>query len=221
MRPGLLVTVARHVPPAAGDLRRVLESREGTLSRGPSHVAWHLLDAVIAGYDQVLHDLRGDVQVLEREAFTNPSAPALSQRIYLLKREALDFRQAAAGLLEPLGELAEGHHGIDGDDGLPDWAGLEERVERLVDRSAAISDLLTGVLSAYQTDVALRQNEDMRKISAWVAIAAVPTLLAGIYGMNFEHMPELRSPLGYPGVLLAMLVICTSLYVLFRRKHWL
>ncbi len=84
-----------------------------------------------------------------------------------------------------------------------------------------VSDLLTGVLTAYQTDVALRQNEDMRKISAWVAIAAVPTMLAGIYGMNFEHMPELSSPWGYPSVLLAMAAICVALYRMFRRRHWL
>ena len=85
----------------------------------------------------------------------------------------------------------------------------------------AVDGLLSGILAAYQTDVALRQNEDMRKISAWVAIAAVPTLLAGVYGMNFEHMPELSHPLGYP-ILLGVMALCSvGLYVIFRTRKWL
>jgi magnesium transporter len=82
-------------------------------------------------------------------------------------------------------------------------------------------DLLTSILSANLTQVGVRQNEDMRKISAWVAIVAVPTLIAGIYGMNFDNMPELRWSFGYPLAIGVMLVICTSLYRYFRHSGWL
>jgi magnesium transporter len=82
-------------------------------------------------------------------------------------------------------------------------------------------DLLSSILQANLTQVTVRQNEDMRKISAWVAIAAVPTLLAGIYGMNFKDMPELGSPLGYPTVITVMLLVCGTLYWRFRKSGWL
>jgi magnesium transporter len=81
--------------------------------------------------------------------------------------------------------------------------------------------MLNSVLSANLTQVTVRQNEDMRRISAWVAIIAVPTAIAGIYGMNFDHMPELRWELGYPGVILVMLSICSGLYFYFKRAGWL
>ncbi|HUG83438.1 MAG TPA: CorA family divalent cation transporter [Euzebya sp.] len=222
MRPGLVVTLTRHTPPETTDLRRQLESRPGPLTHGPGHLVHHLIEAVVAGYGSVLGDLRTDVEVLERAAFSEDHiGDSITRRIYLLKREAIDFQHAAAALIDPLDDLANGDHVIAGDHGTPDWAQTRDRLGRLVDRSAVVSDLLTGVLTAYQTDVALRQNEDMRKISAWVAMAAVPTMVAGIYGMNFDHMPELSARWGYPIVLVATAITCLGLYRLFRHRHWL
>ena len=82
-------------------------------------------------------------------------------------------------------------------------------------------DLLTSVLDANLSQIGVRQNEDMRKISAWVAIAAVPTMIAGIYGMNFEHMPELDLTWGYPAVLAVMVAVCVYLYRRFTHAGWL
>lgn len=218
--PDLLLTIVRHGPSEVRDLRRPLEQTD-TMAHGPWAVVRALMDRVVTGYGQVLTDLRGDVEQLEREAFTDgTNAPNITQRIYLLKREAIDFRQGAAALIDPLDDLADGLVATPGVE-VRSWAVLRDHLSRVVDRSLVVSDLLGGILTAYQTDVALRQNEDMRKISAWVAIAAVPTLLAGIYGMNFDHMPELGLRYGYPALVGVMALVCVGLWVLFRRKDWL
>jgi magnesium transporter len=218
--PELLVTVTRQAPAPIRDLRRLLEASGAAITDGPWAVVHRIIERIVGGYHDVLADLRGDVERLEREAFSDgPTPDGLTQRIYLLKREAVDFRQAAAALIDPLDDLADGMVRADPD--VQGWAVTRDHLNRVLDRSIGVSDLLGGILTAYQTDVALQQNEDMRKISAWVAIAAVPTLLAGVYGMNFENMPELRSDIGYPLVLLAMATICVGLYTAFRRRGWL
>ena len=98
---------------------------------------------------------------------------------------------------------------------------MNDHLIRARDQLDAMRDLLAGSLQANLAQVGVRQNEDMRRISAWVAIIAVPTAIAGIYGMNFQHMPELSWKFGYPGVIALMLVICVSLYAYFRRVGWL
>ena len=103
----------------------------------------------------------------------------------------------------------------------PFFRDVSDALVRSVERARNLYHLLTTVLEANQTQVSIRQNEDMRKITAWVAIAAVPTMLAGIYGMNFDHMPELRSPLGYPAILLLMASVCFLLYRRFKQSEWL
>jgi magnesium transporter len=146
----------------------------------------------------------------------------------MLKREVIEFHQAAAPLTEPLDRLVRGQVPLLHQD-LPEYfRDVQDHLIRVVDQVNGFRDLLTSVLQANLTQVALRQNEvgmrqnaDMRKISAWVAIVAVPTMIAGIYGMNFEHMPELRWVLGYPLALLAMVLACAALYRAFRRNGWL
>jgi magnesium transporter len=95
------------------------------------------------------------------------------------------------------------------------------RLQHLVESTDGLGSLLSNVLQAYLTEVSVRQNDDMRRISAWVAIWAVPTLLAGVYGMNFQHMPELGWRFAYPVVLIVMVAICLVLYRGFRRSGWL
>ena len=125
------------------------------------------------------------------------------------------------GLAPALDRLARGHFAVVPDDLHPYFRDVHDHLLRLDDRVAGFRDLLSSALQANLTQVSVRQNEDMRKISAWVAILAVPTMLAGVYGMNFEHMPELRWELGYPGVLALMLVLCFSLWRYFKRVGWL
>jgi magnesium transporter len=144
-----------------------------------------------------------------------------AERIYRLQREVLSFRKATAPLVEPIEKLARGHYLQIHPEVRDYFRDVNDHLIRVRDQLDAMRDLLSSSLQANLAQVGVRQNEDMRRISAWVAIIAVPTAIAGIYGMNFEHMPELRWELGYPGAVLAMLVICTLLYRYFKKVGWL
>jgi magnesium transporter len=133
----------------------------------------------------------------------------------------LGFRKATAPLVEPVARLAEGKYRHIHPEIHDYFRDVNDHLIRARDQLDAMRDLLAGSLQANLAQVGVRQNEDMRRISAWVAIIAVPTAIAGIYGMNFKHMPELDWGVGYPGALMLMLVICTILYYRFKRAGWL
>jgi magnesium transporter len=143
------------------------------------------------------------------------------ERIYRLKREVLEMHQAIAPLLQPLDDLTRRPLPAVHPDTREYFRDVHDHLLRTVEQVVTFRDLLTSVLEANLTRVSVRQNNDMRKISAWVAIAAVPTMVAGVYGMNFEHMPELHSSWGYPLVVTIMALICLMLYRGFRRSGWL
>jgi magnesium transporter len=145
----------------------------------------------------------------------------VAERNYKLKREVLEFRQAVLPLAEPEEELLTGQEPNTAAVPSEYFRDVHDHVLRAADRIEAIDALLTSVLSANLAQVGVRQNEDMRKISAWVAIIALPTLIAGIYGMNFKHMPELGWVLGYPFALALMAMGSSVLFVIFRRRDWL
>ena len=222
------VVAVRHKPASAlGDVRKQIESRPDLLRYGPGAVLYAILDRVVDDYQPVMDGLDEDIKEVEREVFSaEGSNPA--ERIYLLKREVIEFHQAAAPLTEPLDRLV---HGLV--PGLNDELGeyfrdIQDHLLRVVEVVSGFRELLTSVLQANLTQVAVRQNEtamqqnaDTRKISAWVAIVAVPTMIAGIYGMNFEHMPELTWTFGYPLAVSVMAVSCLVLYRAFRRNGWL
>lgn len=201
-------------------VRQRLESQPALLRRGPIAVLYAVLDRVVDDYLPIVRHIDRDVQQVEEEVFSvdggNPT-----ERIYRLKRQVLGFHQATAGLIEPLDVLTRNRVPLDTEPlakYLRDVGDHAQRVDQQVD---AHRDLLTSILHANLAQVGVRQNEDARRISAWVAIAAVPTLIAGIYGMNFRHMPELDWPWGYPLALLLMAAICVALFRAFRRSGWL
>jgi magnesium transporter len=222
------VVGVRHKPASAlGDVRKQIESRPDLLRLGPATVLYAILDRVVDDYQPVIDGLDEDIKEVETEVFSHEgSNPA--ERIYLLKREVIEFHQAAAPLTEPLDRLALGQvPGLQSDLGQY-FRDIQDHLLRVVETVSGFRELLTSVLQANLTQVALRQNEvamrqnaDMRRISAWVAIVAVPTMIAGIYGMNFEHMPELTWTFGYPLALSVMAVACVALYRAFRRNGWL
>jgi magnesium transporter len=150
-----------------------------------------------------------------------PERKSSAQRIYALKREVLEFTRATAPLVDPIDRLAEGRYALVHDDSRHYFRDVSDHLKRVNDQLESFSDLLTSVLSANLTQVTVQQNEDVRKISAAVAIIAVPTMIAGIYGMNFEHMPELGWQYGYPMALGIMAVVCLALYRYFKRAGWL
>ena len=215
-----VVTVRHGDLSPLGAVRKRLESQPKLLKRGTVAVLYAVLDRVVDDYLPIVRDIDRDVLQVEEEVFSvdggNPT-----ERIYRLKRQVLGFHQAIAGLIEPLDVLVRNRVPLDTSaltKYLRDVADHARRVDGTVD---AQRDLLTSVLQANLAQVGVRQNEDARRISAWVAIAAVPTLIAGIYGMNFEHMPALDERWGYPLVLLVMAAVCIGLFRAFRRSGWL
>lgn len=205
---------------ALTDVRRRLEMRPDLLSLGPGAVLYAVADRVVDDYAPVLVELDNDIEQLETMVFS-PSRANPAERIYKLKREVLEFHKGTQPLLDPLERLSKGELAALSP-GLKDYfRDVHDHLLRAVETLAADREILTSILEANLTQVSVRQNEDMRRISAWVAIAAVPTAVAGIYGMNFDFMPELRWRLGYPLVVGAVAAICVWLYRTFRRSGWL
>jgi magnesium transporter len=219
---GFIVTV-RHG--SAGELSAVraeIEANPERLQHGTGAVLHAIVDHVVDEYSPAIEGLEEDVDQVEEQVFSTQRATGnVSQRIYQLKREVLEFIRATAPLVEPVRKLAEGKHELVHPEVRTYFRDVNDHLIRAHEQLEGFRDLLTSVLEANLTQVGVRQNEDMRKISAWVAIAAVPTMIAGIYGMNFEHMPELGWTYGYPLILAVMLVACGALFRGFKRAGWL
>ena len=215
-----LITVRHRPASALGDVRRRMEADQQMLALGPGAVLHAVVDRVVDDYLPVVTGLEKDIHEVEGQVFS-ASRENPAERIYKLKREVLEFQLASAPLLEPLDRLARRRVA-----GVPEelteyFRDVQDHLVRVVEQVASFRELLTSILEANLTQVGVRQNEDVRKISAWVAIVAVPTMIAGIYGMNFRNMPELTWTYGYPAAIGLMLAICISLWVFFRRSGWL
>jgi magnesium transporter len=219
VNPAFIITV-RHGEGELKAVRERVERRPDLLAHGTGVVLYAILDHVVDGYGDVAQTIDAEIQVVEREVFsverTNPA-----EQIYGLEREVLDLYRAVAPLSEAVDEIAEGRFEAVPDE-LDDYIrDVHDHLQRVAGRIAGFRELLSSALQANLTQVSVRQNEDMRKISAWVAIVAVPTMVAGIYGMNFDHMPELHWRYGYYSVLTVIAAICLTLYWRFRRSGWL
>ncbi|HVE46318.1 MAG TPA: magnesium/cobalt transporter CorA [Acidimicrobiales bacterium] len=215
-----LVSV-RHGPGSVlSDVRKRLESDPEQLKAGAIGVLHAVMDRVVDDYGSVLSNFDEDVDEVERAVFST-GRDNYAERLYKLKREVVEFRQAVVPLMDPLEDLASGRLTPADTSMLAYFRNVHDHVQRVADRIEAVDNLLASALNANLAQVGVRQNEDMRKISAWVAIIALPTMIAGVYGMNFEHMPELGWSLGYPFALSLMVLTSASLFVLFRRRDWL
>ena len=222
-----IITVRHGFTDAPARARHDLEADPALLAHGPASVLHQLLDLVVDDYLDVVDAIEVDVDEIEAEVFSGV-ARERAERIYKLKREVLDFRRAVVPLVNPLQRLVAGEVRWMGPEALPYFRDVHDHLLRAADAIEGYDDLLSNVLQAdlaqvtvEQSRVAVRQNEDMRKISAWAAIALVPTAIAGIYGMNFDNMPELHARYGYYVVLAVIATACVVLHTLFRRNHWL
>ena len=215
-----IITVRHGEASSLKPVRELLEQDPGHLRHGPGAVLHAILDRVVDDYVPAIQGLETDIDEVEDELFsgarTNPA-----ERIYRLQREVLQFRKATAPLVDPIARLAAGHYELIHPEIRDYFRDVNDHLMRTRDQLDAMRDLLGSSLQANLAQVSVRQNDDVRRISAWVAIIAVPTAIAGIYGMNFDHMPELRWEFGYPAVLLVMLAICSMLYRYFKRAGWL
>jgi magnesium transporter len=218
--PDFLVTVRHGEAGGLGDVRERIELDQELLRLGPAAAMHAILDRIVDAYEPVVDAVREDIDEVESDVFS-PGVRNPVERIYKLRREVIEFARATGPLRAAVQALAATDVPNVHPDLLPYFRDVADHVARVNEQVDGFGALLAGVLQANLTQVSVRQNEDMRKISAWVAILAVPTSIAGIYGMNFEHMPELDSRFGYPAVLLVIAGVCVYLYVRFRRSGWL
>lgn len=226
--PDYVVTLSDADLPGFAALRAEVEDGRTELRGGPLALLHGMLELVIDSFATLIEDIDREIRLLEREIFAGRGTNLVAE-IYRLRRLLLEVEQTTGRLVdEPLERLIRRR--------LPRWAGMDpcaasvgEQALHEIDRQVRYLDsrvrgrraLLDGVLDVNLTQVGLRQAQDIRRIAAWVAIAAGPALIAGIYGMNFATMPELTWVYGYPVVLAAMVVLAVFLHVLFRRKDWL
>jgi magnesium transporter len=216
-----VITVRHGRHGSLGPLREDLESRPDQLAKGPSAVLHAIADNVVDDYLHVIEAVQEDIDQVETDVFAEHGARADPGRIYQLKRELLELKRAVVPLGRPLLDLA----------GLPIrvvdpeiqayFRDVSDHQLRAAEQIAAFDELLNSILQAHLAQVTVAQNEDMRKITAWAAIVAVPTMVCGMYGMNFDHMPELHWRYGYGMVIGVIALACLTLYRGFRRNGWL
>ncbi|TDC63438.1 magnesium/cobalt transporter CorA [Actinomadura sp. GC306] len=216
---GWVVTVRHGSGNPLGPVRRRLEESPELLRHGAAAVLYAVCDEVVDHYELVAHEVEVDIIELETAVF-DPGARDVTADIYSLKREVLEFRGAEDPLIPAMEEIVRGRvrECTSTREYFRDVLDHLMRVDERVDEH---NELLNSVLTAHLALLGKRQNEDMRKISAWAAIIAVPTAIAGIYGMNFDSMPELDWAYGYPLTLGVMAVVCTVLFRKLRKSGWL
>ncbi len=218
--PDFVVTVRHGTGSELAFTRRDLESQAGVLDHGPFSVLYSVCDHVVDEYSKVAAELQVDVDEIELSVFSDTRTRD-AQRIYTLKREVSEFRRAVAPLREPLNRLTHAQ--------LPEmdpqagtfFRDVADHAILVTEQVETLDHLLSSAHDAHMARISVQQNDDMRKISAWVAIAALPTVIAAIYGMNFHYIPELSWHYGYFGVLGFMALSCGVLHRVFKRYGWL
>jgi len=223
-----VVTVRHGVGSPLKAVRERLEQEPKLLGKGPTAVLYAVADAVVDHYLEVATELGTDLEELEAEVFSpdGGGSRGTASRIYTFKRQVLEFRRATVPLTMPLTRLAGvGAYGgtvpFVNDKARPFFRDVNDHLARVNESVEGLDRLVSDVLSAHLAQMSVRQNDDMRKISAWAAMAAIPTMIAGIYGMNFDHMPELHWVWAYPAVIALMAVLEVLLYRTFKRRGWL
>ncbi|MEU0370044.1 magnesium/cobalt transporter CorA [Streptomyces sp. NPDC006283] len=216
-----VITIRHGGHGSLGPLREALEAGPEQLAKGPAAVLHAIADHVVDDYLAVTDAVQSDLDAVESAVFSDHSGRGDAGRIYQLKRELLELKRAVAPLDRPLHQLATQTMPVIEPDIRAYFRDVADHLTRATEQIASYDALLDSILQAHLAQVTVAQNEDMRKITAWAAIIAVPTMVCGVYGMNFDHMPELRWTYGYPLVLGVIAVACFTLHRGFRRNGWL
>ncbi|MFE1299535.1 magnesium and cobalt transport protein CorA [Streptomyces sp. NPDC058731] len=216
-----VITVRHGRHGSLGPVREGLEADPHQLAKGPSAVLHAIADHVVDGYLEVIDSVQADIDQVETDVFAETGARVDPGRIYQLKRELLELKRAVVPLGRPLLELSDRPMRVIEPEIQAYFRDVSDHLLRATEQIAAFDELLNSILQAHLAQVTVAQNEDMRKITAWAAVIAVPTMVCGVYGMNFDNMPELHWRFGYGLVIGVIAVACLALYRGFRRNGWL
>lgn len=215
-----VITVRRGEHAQLSALRRLLEADPARLARGPSEVLYAITDKIIDDYLDVVAEFESDVDEIESAVFARGGSHEVD-RVYQLKRELIEFKRCVLPLGAPLLRLATREMPVIPPQSKAYFRELADHHTQAREAVGSFDEVLSSILQAGLARASVADNEDMRKISAWVAIVAVPTMIAGIYGMNFTNMPELRWHYGYYAVLALIAAVMLGLYLGFKRNRWL
>ncbi|MFJ7998051.1 magnesium and cobalt transport protein CorA [Streptomyces sp. NPDC096310] len=220
-----VITVRHGGKGSLRSLRHRLESDSELLAKGPSAVLHSIADHVVDGYIAVAAAVQDDIDEVEIDVFSAPakggSRGADAGRIYQLKREVLEFKRAVSPLLRPMQLLSERPMRLIEPDIQKYFRDVADHLAQVHEEVTGFDELLNSILQANLAQASVAQNEDMRKITSWAAIIAVPTAVCGVYGMNFDHMPELKWRFGYPLVLGVIITTCVMIHRTLKRNGWL
>jgi magnesium transporter len=216
-----VITVRHGGKPDLDEARQRLEGDPELLHRGPEAILHVILDQIVDDYGPVVEGLGRDIEELETEIFGgNPGG--ISRRIYELSRQVLEFQRATKPLSGALQSLIEGDDEHEIDPEVKSYLRhIHGHVLQVTEQVDSFHDLLSNILIVNLTLVSVGQADQSKKISAWAAILIIPTIISGIYGMNFEYLPELTWVFGYPLALTLIVLISGTLYAVFKRAGWM
>ena len=224
--PQFVITVRHGQAPDLGAVRRGLEARPDLLRRGPVAILHAIMDRVVDDYAPVVAGVETDIDEIEDEVFGVGVRADVSRRIYQLTREVIAVQRATKPLVAMLERLIAAP-GVE-DEEARYMRDVQDHALRVQEQADGFRELLQNILSVNLTletktlsEVSNQQNDQVKKISAWAAILFAPSMVGTIYGMNFDHMPELHWQHGYAFALGLMVAVSLALYLLFKRRHWI
>jgi magnesium transporter len=220
MGPDYVITVRQGADFELESVRHEVEKHVDVLKQGPCAVVYAVCDRVVDVYEDVVSELQTDVDQVEDSIFSGKQTHA-SKRIYELNQELTTMRRAVEPLRSPMELFAHGDVQRVSPDATSFFRDVADHLARVSDAVGALDSQLSSAYDANLSRIGVQQNDDMRRMSAWAAIAAVITVMAGIYGMNFANMPELRWQYGYQLAVLVMAGLSVYLYVKFKKSGWL
>lgn len=216
-----ILSVRSGVEKGFSDVRARCENEPQLLQRGPGYVLYALMDAVVDRYFPVLHDVETDLERIEEQIFANISPRTNIEALYALKRRLMHIRHAVHPLLESVGNLA-GARSPAPCAGMQEYfRDISDHLQRLNQTIESVRDTISTAISVNLSMISLQENETMKRLAAYAALVAVPTMIAGLYGMNFEHMPELSWRYGYVSAVGLMIAIDAYLFYRLRKAKWL
>ena len=216
-----VVSVRHGASLSYADVRTRCEARPQLLAKGPGFVLHAIMDFVVDQYFPIVDSLEDDLEALEADIFGAAISRDTTMRIYTLKRDLLEIKRGVSPLVDMCNRLMRTDLDLIPDDARPYFRDVYDHAIRLSEKVDGLRELLGTALEANLSLTTIAQNEATKRITGWAAIFAIPTMIAGIYGMNFEFMPELRWRWGYPVVMTVTVSLCGILYYRFKRSGWL
>jgi magnesium transporter len=216
-----IVSIRHGSSRAYSEVRSRCESTPHLLRKGPGFALYAVMDSIVDGYFPIIDELEQELEVLEDRIFSGKPSRETTRQIYDLKRQLVDVKRAVSPLIDICTRLMRFDLELIPEDTRPYFRDIYDHVIRINEMVDTTREILGTALEANFSLVSISQNDIQKRFAGWAAILAVPTMVAGIYGMNFEFMPELTWRYGYPFIISFTLIVCGIMYASFRRAGWL